>query len=303
MMGDTAPAWRQDPRRCGSNGAGKLGEPFLQIQVCFNPKTPPSFQLSNVENKNWTTIFPLFSNKTHVCGGMKSIELTQLVSIPTPSTWLLWRTLFVDDLQWPFGVLGTLTVLLVIMSSNEVSQSVAWRCKSKSMVSCQHGWNVSGYSLFPSCFLCILQLLHFCQKHLETGWIIWVGWQRILLPGWIWNGSFHSLSGSDHWKIAPTLGSLGNLHGQLGNYETQKDVESVKAGGGWGGYWLGSTQWNNLESRSYHSCFLLLAFLLAVWWVTWRARKMWQQSAGKTLQAVYVAVVFLVVHHLNLFWS
>eukprot|EP00434_Breviolum_minutum_P012043 symbB.v1.2.010619.t1/scaffold696.1/size260109/12 len=29
--------------------------------------------------------------------------------------------------------------------------------------------------------------------------------------------------GSDHWKIAPTLGSLGNLHGQLGNYETQKE--------------------------------------------------------------------------------
>lgn len=82
---------------------------------------------------------------------------------------LLWRTFFVDDLQWPFGVLGMLTVLLVIMSSNEVLQSVAWRCKSKSMVSCQHGWNVSGVSLFPSCFLCILQLLHFLPKAFRNG--------------------------------------------------------------------------------------------------------------------------------------
>ena len=129
---------------------------------CVLPQNA-SFQLSTVE-KSWTTIFPLFSKKMHVCGGMKSIELTQLAPIPTPSTWLLWRTFFVDDLQWPFGVLGTLTVLLVIMSSNEVLQSVAWRCKSKSMVSGQHGWNVSGVSLFPSCFLCILQLLHFLPK-------------------------------------------------------------------------------------------------------------------------------------------
>lgn len=161
MMGDTAPAWRQDPRRCGSNGAGKLGEPFLQM--CFTPK-----RLLRFSCPLWRRVeqlyFPPLQKRCMYCGGMKSIELTQLAPIPTPSTWLLWRTFFVDDLQWPFGVLGMLTVLLVIMSSNEVLQSVAWRCKSKSMVSCQRGWNVFAYSLFPSCFLCILQLLHYLPK-------------------------------------------------------------------------------------------------------------------------------------------
>ena len=47
----------------------------------FYPKTPPSFQLSNVENKIEKVHFSSFichQVKMHVCGGMKSIELTEL---------------------------------------------------------------------------------------------------------------------------------------------------------------------------------------------------------------------------------
>ena len=34
--------------------------------------------------------------------------------------------------------------------------------------------------------------------------------------------------GPDHSKLAPTLGSLGNLHGHLGNYEKQKDAKWLR---------------------------------------------------------------------------
>ena len=150
----------------------------------------------------------------------------------------------IDDLQWPFGVLGMLTVLLVIMSSNEVLQSVAWRCKSKSMVSCQHGWNVSGVSLFPSCFLCILQLLHFLPKAFrnrlnhpsrmaaarESGYLVGFEMQFSQFI------RFRPLEDCTH------LGKLGKsawATGQLWDAEGRGKCES--RGGGWGGYWLGST--------------------------------------------------------------
>ena len=114
----------------------------LSCKSMFYPKPPPSFQLSNVENKIEKVHFSSFichQVKMHVCGGMKSIELTELRNAcGSLGDYEQQRSVTERGLKMQEQIYGVLSAWLR-----------CFRCFLLSNLSCSYGM--------------------FCLKHLEPG--------------------------------------------------------------------------------------------------------------------------------------